>query len=142
MDESAYALKCLDEGYNCAQSVFSAYCEKLGIEREQGRKLTSGLGGGVAGLGGMCGAVSGACLLIGLKYGPEHSEEGAAKEKVNATVREFISRFESRYKTIVCNELLGAMPLKASPEELAQRRRVCNHVVIDAAKIVGRLLED
>ncbi len=140
MDCSKEARLCLDEGYNCAQSVFSAYCTQYGIDKALAIRLTSGMGGGLAGLGRLCGAVSGACLLLGLKYGPATLEDVAAKENVQELVREFIARFEAIHGTTTCCELLGAAPLKESPEELAQRKRVCNNVVQDAARIVGELL--
>ena len=51
------------EGYNCAQSVFCAYCEDYGIPFEQGLKMSSSLGGGMGRLREVCGAVSAIFLI-------------------------------------------------------------------------------
>ena len=56
-------------GYNCAQSVFCAYCEDYGIPFEQGLKMSSSLGGGMGRLREVCGAVSAIFLIAGLKSG-------------------------------------------------------------------------
>ena len=57
------------EGYNCAQSVFCAYCEDYGIPFEKGLKMSSSLGGGMGRLREVCGAVSAIFLIAGLKSG-------------------------------------------------------------------------
>lgn len=44
--------------YNCCQSIVCAYADKLGITEEQAFKLSEGFGGGMAGTGGVCGAVT------------------------------------------------------------------------------------
>lgn len=45
-------------GYNCAQSVFCAFCEDFDISFEQGLKLSSSFGGGMGRLREVCGTVS------------------------------------------------------------------------------------
>jgi C_GCAxxG_C_C family probable redox protein len=55
-------------GLNCAQSVLGAFCNNYGIEQDTAFKITCGLGSGVRSAE-ICGAVSGAVLVIGLKYG-------------------------------------------------------------------------
>ena len=57
------------KGYNCAQSVFCAFCEDFNIDFETGLKMSSSLGGGMGRLREVCGAVSSMFLIAGLKYG-------------------------------------------------------------------------
>ena len=47
-EEKAHEL--FKQGYNCAQSVFAAFCDVTGIDFETAIKLASGFG---AGMGGM-----------------------------------------------------------------------------------------
>ena len=52
--------------YNCAQSVLGAFCEEFGLDLETALKLACGYGGGATKYKGMCGAASGAIMVIGL----------------------------------------------------------------------------
>ena len=61
------AVNTFKEGFNCAQAVFSAYCDLFGIDRETALRLSSGFGAGMGRKQEVCGALSGAIMLIGLK---------------------------------------------------------------------------
>jgi len=135
------AITNFNEGFNCAQSVVSAYCEDFGVDRKTGLKISCGLGGGMGRLQETCGAVSGAYLLIGLKYGKYIKEDEAAKEKTYAKVREFSSLFKERNKTTCCRELLG-FDLLNSDHQLAKQqiKKVCPKMIQDAAEIIEEML--
>jgi len=55
-------------GHNCAQAVLGAFCEEYGLDTDTALRIARGLGSGVRNAE-ICGAVSGAVLVIGLKYG-------------------------------------------------------------------------
>ena len=96
--ETAVAL--FETGMNCAQSVFCAFAEDLGMDAETAAKVSSGLGGGVGRLREVCGAVTGATLVLGMKYGPDKT---VVYEKVQA----FAAEFKAEMGSIVCRELLS-----------------------------------
>ena len=54
-------------GYNCAQAVACAYCDLIGIDEETMFRLTEGLGLGMGGMEGTCGAVTAACVIAGAR---------------------------------------------------------------------------
>ena len=54
-----------------------------------------------------CGAVAGALMVIGLKYGQASKTDKAAKERTYALTREFVERFVARHGSIVCRDILG-----------------------------------
>ena len=56
-------------GYVCSQAVFATFSEMLGLDKETALKIANGFGGGIARKQEICGAVSGAIMAIGLKYG-------------------------------------------------------------------------
>jgi len=135
------ALACFDEGFNCAQSVVCSYCEELGLDKKNALKASCGFGGGMGRLQETCGAVSGAILLIGLKYGKLTKEDEAAKEKTYATVREFSALFKERNKTTCCRELLG-FDLLSTDHQIAKEKikKVCPKMIQDAVEIAEKLL--
>jgi C_GCAxxG_C_C family probable redox protein len=92
---------------NCAQSVLVAFCEELGLKKEDALRIAMGFGGGMGHTGGTCGAVTGACMVIGLKTKLTSDNLPACKEKAYALVYEFDVRFKQRYPSALCGELLG-----------------------------------
>jgi len=135
------AVACFKQGYNCAQAVFSTYSEELGLDRETALKVSCGFGAGMGRRQETCGAVAGACLLIGLKYGKVAREDDAAKEKTYALVREFAGLFEERNGTTNCRELLGVDMIDGDKQAIAEGlKTVCPKMVQDAAEIIEELL--
>jgi len=103
--ETAAAL--FDAGYNCAQSVLAAFAPTLGTDRDEALRLADPLGGGMMLTDGPCGALNGALLVLGLRYGGTRPDDDAANERVRNLSREFIRRFRERRRSTSCTELLG-----------------------------------
>jgi len=75
MDEVEHAVSCFKDGFSCSQAVLSAYGEQFGMNREMALKVSGAFGGGMGHLGETCGAVTGAFMLVGLKYGKTRVED-------------------------------------------------------------------
>ena len=90
-------------GHNCCQSLLATYCEVHGLDRETALKLGSGMGGGVGHSGELCGFVSGACLLLGLKYGTDAPE---SKLKLNPICLEFCNAFKEKFGSVNCRDII------------------------------------
>lgn len=125
-------------GMNCAQAVYCAFAQDFGMDAETAAKVSSGLGGGVGRLREACGAVTGATLVLGMKFGPDKS---AVYEKVQA----FAAAFKAEMGSIVCRELLegtgatsGGAPEARTPEYY--RKRPCAELVRFAAETVAKML--
>ncbi|MBA7619010.1 hypothetical protein ES703_26342 [subsurface metagenome] len=67
--------------FNCAQSVFSSYAPQYGLDRDTALRLATGFGGGMGLMQNTCGAVSGAFMVIGLRYGMGINDDKDAREK-------------------------------------------------------------
>ena len=63
------ARELFEQGYNCAQSVFAAFCDETNMDFETAIKLAAPFGGGIGRLREVCGAVSGMTMVLGMKYG-------------------------------------------------------------------------
>jgi len=90
----------------------------------------------------VCGAVSGAFLVLGLKHGAATAQEREAKEKTYQLVREFAARFKARNGSIVCRELLGFDIGTPEGLEEAKRRDVHNNVCAKLGRDAGEILEE
>ena len=58
-----------EQGYNCAQAVFLAFCDETGFDEKTAARIASSFGGGMGRLREVCGAVSGMFLVLGTLYG-------------------------------------------------------------------------
>ena len=97
----------LFESYNCAQSVLSAYSVDYDLDKEKALQVSAGFGAGMGRLQDVCGAVSGALMVLGLSSGFEESDDRDKTNAVYAKVRSFVRDFVEMKKTIRCGELLG-----------------------------------
>jgi C_GCAxxG_C_C family probable redox protein len=106
MGKQEDALSSFREGFNCAQSVLSACSSQFGFDHEAALKVAGAFGGGIAGTGETCGAVTGALMVIGLKYGMTDPQNLAAKEKTREIGRRFLEQFLATYGSCKCRDLL------------------------------------
>jgi len=110
MDRAKLADEFHEQGFNCAQSVFLSFCDELGMPQKMGARLTCALGSGFAGTGGICGAVSGACLAVSLKHGrdegPREGEPWERQLKTYELVQQLQADFAAEFGAVDCPALL------------------------------------
>ena len=95
------------DGFNCATAVFAAFCEDYDIPVEMASRLTCGMAGGF-GQGEICGVVSSAILIIGLKYGQSAQEDNDARTVCSEKAGQFVKGFRKKHIAITCRDLLDA----------------------------------
>ncbi len=138
------AVGCFREGFNCSQAILSTYGGEFGLERETALKAAAAFGGGMGGLGEVCGAVTGALVVIGLKYGYTEAKDKETKAKTYARARDFACRFRSHSGSLLCRELLGCDLATAEGMETARRKglftELCPRFVLAAAEILEDVL--
>mgnify|MGYP000859805958 CR=1 FL=1 len=134
------AVSMFSEGFTCSQAVFAAFSEMLGLEKEMALKIGNGFGGGVARRQSICGAVSGAIMAIGLKYGKTVPNDRDSHEKTYSMVDNFCEEFSKRNGSINCNEILGCKMAVAKEKGLFST--VCQKCVKDASEIVEDILNE
>jgi C_GCAxxG_C_C family probable redox protein len=132
------------DGWSCSQAVCAAFAKDFGIDGKTALRLSCALGGGMSHTGNTCGAVSGALLVIGMKYGRTDLDDLAAKDKTYEVTQEFIHEFRHRNHSVNCTELIGYN--LSDPKALAEAREKkvfharCSKFVCDAGDILETLL--
>ena len=92
---------------NCCQAVIMCFAERYGLTEEQAYRLGAFFGGGMR-CGEVCGAVTGALMVLGLEYGDaENRKTGKSKE--------FLKAFKDTHGSILCRELLEKNQKKMCP---------------------------
>lgn len=132
------------KGYDCSQVVLRAFANKIGLTEDEANRVSACFGGGMM-MGEVCGAVTGALMVLGLKYGHSKQEKLLEqKEIMIAKSGEFRERFMERYGTVNCRALLGYDVSK--PEELEEALSsgrmldFCPGLVNEAIEILNEII--
>ncbi|MBR5429438.1 MAG: C_GCAxxG_C_C family protein [Firmicutes bacterium] len=94
------------QNYHCSQVVFMEWADELGLDRDEAARLAAPLGGGMF-RGDTCGAVTGAMLAIGARYGHFEPHDKAGDQVQQAKVKQFQEMFTERFGSTICRELAG-----------------------------------
>jgi len=140
-DEAVTSYK---NGFTCSSAVFSTFSDEMGLESDAAKRIACGFGAGISRTGNMCGVVSGAIMVIGLKHGKTMNGDDAATEKTRTRTREFIQEFTRRHGSINCTELLGYNLSNPAEFEKARDSKLfftkCPELVGDAVAILEKIL--
>ena len=136
------AMEYHNRGFNCGQSVLEAFRDKVDLTEDQCRRIATGLGGGFRS-GNICGAASGAVLVLGMMH-PHNEEDLAQKAATGKLVKEFVGRFSARFNGKVdCRDLLQEKDLQPVPEvtELGATKH-CETLIVSAVAMLYDYLEE
>lgn len=128
---------------NCSQAVLETYSPEMGLPAPMARRVAAAFAGGM-GMGCECGAVTGALMVIGAKYGKTRDKDSRADEQTFKKVAQFTKEFKERHQHLNCSALLGVD--MGTPEGVKQADRKgyftsrCPEYVKSAAEILEKLL--
>lgn len=88
--------------YNCSQVVFAYFADDMGMDEELAVKIATPFEMGMY-KSEVCGALSGAYMALGLKYGSTAMEE---KVELIKKIFKLNSEFEKKMNSSCCRELL------------------------------------
>ncbi len=131
-------------GYNCSQAVVGAFIDDFAIDFDTAMKLSSSFGGGMGRMREVCGAVTGAFMIAGIKCGYCDPCDKAAKSAHYALIQKIAADFKEQNGSIICRELLEGVGCNGKcqgsvPEDRTAayyKKRPCAELVYIAAKIV------
>ena len=155
IDHSKIARDLFLEGCNCSQAVFLAFSDLTGIDRETSLKISSSFGGGMGRLREVCGAFSGAIMVLGILYGYDDVKTGSFKKEHYERVQMLAEKFKEANASplcaegsIVCRELLGLSKGENSTPDPTPRtkefymKRPCPHIIENAARILDDFIKE
>lgn len=130
------------QSIHCSQIVLMEFAENLGYEQDEAMRMAAPFGGGFF-RGDTCGAVAGAALAIGMKYGHDTPGDTAKNAGMIAQLRHFQDEFTRRNGSTICRELLGydfsqdGMLAEASASGAIAAH--CPQYVLDAIEILEEM---
>lgn len=105
MNHKEKALKLFNDKFHCSQAVLAAFATDCGITDEQALKLGACFGSGMR-KGEVCGACTGALMVLGLLYGHDHAQDLKSKDTANIVNDKMMDRFAEVCGSYLCNDLL------------------------------------
>ena len=144
MTHEEKALSYFSKKFHCSQSVLAAFADELGMTEEQALKVSACFGGGMN-KGEVCGACTGALMVLGMKCGHFVADDFEGRAAENANAVQFLEEFRKRNSSYICREILGC---DLGTEEGRNRARAtnlftttCCDMVASAVQILEEMLE-
>lgn len=147
IDHGKKAFELFTSGYNCAQAVFGAYCEDIGLDPETGLRLASSFGGGMGRMREVCGAVSGMFMAAGVIYGYSNADAKETKTEHYKRIQELAAKFKEENGSIICRRLLGLEKAEETPAASERtkeyyHKRPCGELCRQAAEILDAYIAE
>ena len=138
------AIELFHKGFNCSQAVLLSFGEELGLDKQTCLKIACAFGGGMAKQQSICGAVTSAYMVLGLKYGKFKEEDNISKETTFSLVHKFNEKFIELNGSIICREIIGEdMNTDAGKKRIQENdlfKVKCEKAISDAVDILNELI--
>ena len=123
--------------------MLAGFGPRVGMDEQTAFMIARCFAGGV-GRGLPCGAVSGALMVLGLNGGPGDDGNRVWRAPYYKIAGQFADRFNQRFGSIICRDLLG-LDVSQSPDyRIAKERdlfkQLCPTFVQGAAEILEEML--
>lgn len=143
MKKTDIADKNFKNGFNCAQSVFSAFCDFDKSENKSVFYVLNSFGGGIGRTGNLCGAYSGGLAVLGFIFGNFEPGDLEKKELLYSKVQEFEKAFKKEFGALTCPALLG-FDITDEEQKLSANKsgvflKVCPKLISKSIEIIENL---
>lgn len=145
MTHKEKALKLFNEKNLCSQAVLAAFDEECGLTEEQALKVSACFGTGMR-QGEVCGACTGALMVLGCLYGEHGTGDLEKCVRANEVNDEMMRRFAEKSGSYICNELLGCDVRTEEGIKYALEQKLftdfCPKMVANAVDIIEEMIEE
>ncbi len=145
MTHKEKALQYFSDKFHCSQAVLAAFAPDLGLTEEQALKLGACFGSGMR-KGEVCGACTGALMVLGLMYGQFDKDDIESRMRANKVNDEMMNGFAEKSGSYICNELLGC-DISTEEARIAAREKglftdFCPKMVANAVDVLEEIIRD
>ncbi len=134
-----------EQGFLCSEAVFKALAESQNIKSKFIPKIATGFAAGVGRSGELCGAITGAILGLGLKYGRNKPDDPLFGRRPYWYSTEFIHEMQKKQWKITCKEILE-LDLRETEarmiyNQLDHWNTTCREIIKDSTDIAWNILQ-
>jgi len=134
-------------GYGCCQAVLASFAQDYGLNEETALRISTGFGSGMGRMCEVCGALTGAFMVIGLKYGKvvtDGTRYGTDTETTYRLVAELARKFQEKNGSMVCRDLIGYdlsdPDERAKVIQLGLFKTTCGKAILDSVELLEEML--
>ena len=142
MNHQELALNYFNMKFHCSQAVLAAYSDLTKLSADESLKLGSCFGSGMR-QGEVCGAATGALMVLGLVFGYTDPNN---KEQSNRINDKFLKRFKEENGSYLCNELLKCDIRTMDGVDYARKNNLftefCPKMVLSATLILDEIIKE
>lgn len=137
------AVELFKKGYNCAQAVFGAFSDELDMDFNTAIRIASSFGGGMGRMREVCGALTGAFMVAGMKYGYSDISDLSLKSEHYKLIQLLANRFREMNGSIICRELIAdscssSSHVPSKRTEYYYKKRPC----VELVRLASEHMED
>lgn len=146
MDKPTKAIEYFRNKFNCSQSVLATFGPEYGLSDDESLKIATAFGGGMGRQQHICGAITGALMVLGLKYGKGLNDPEEKKKYTYQLTKEFFDEFKRLNGSENCRELLDGLDMNnpVDNRKIVERNYFeirCEKYVSDAVTILSKIME-
>lgn len=145
MNHKEKALDYFNRKFHCSQAVLAAFADECKLAEEQALKLGACFGSGMR-KGEVCGACTGALMVLGSMYGQYDKADANSRLVANKVNDKMMERFATVWGSYVCNDLLQCDISTAEGVKYAIDNNLftefCPKMVANAVEILEQIIKE
>jgi C_GCAxxG_C_C family probable redox protein len=146
MKRSEMALNYFRNKFNCSQAVFTVFGTGQGLSENDCLRVSCAFGGGMGRQQHTCGALTGALMALGMKYGKALGDPEEKKQETYSKARDLFKSFSELNGSVNCKVLLEGLDMNDPDDhkKIMERKLFdinCEKYVTDAVDITEKIME-
>lgn len=145
MTHKEKALNYFNRKFHCSQAVLAAFAGECGLTEEKALKLGACFGSGMR-KGEVCGACTGALMVLGALYGQYDKADAESRVTANEVNDKMMNRFAEKCGSYICNDLLKCDISTKEGVEFAVNNNLftefCPTMVENAVDILEKIISE
>ena len=145
MTNKEKALDYFGRRFHCSQAILAAFANECGLTEDHALRLGSCFGGGMR-KGEVCGACTGALMVLGELYGQFDENDLQSRELANKVNDEMMKRFAERTGSYLCRDILKCdISTKEGVEYALQNKLftdLCPKIVAVAVDVLEWIIDE
>jgi C_GCAxxG_C_C family probable redox protein len=133
------------QGFLCSESCLMALAECQGVKNPLIPRVATGFGAGIGRSGETCGAITGAVMGLGIKYGREKVEP-IKDRRPYWYATELLERFREEHGALACPALLDLDIAKPADYEEYRKKNLwvshCTKYILSATGIAWDIIDE
>ena len=145
MTRKEKAVEIFNRKFHCSQAILAAFADECGLTEKTALRLGGCFGSGMR-RGEVCGACTGALMVLGAMYGQCDETDLQSRELANRVNDHMMKLFAERVGSYMCRDILGVDITTAEGVQYARENHLftelCPRIVAAAADVLEEIIAE